>query len=354
MITASSYQENLFDNNEAEASASGFNNSSKCLTDSSTSENNQYLCSPDNLDQCQRDIYFSCVDENSVGVTVNLYPSGEISSGCFSPKRPSLKPKGAKRGKRCTDDLTDEARKKVRRVGRNVRTIFKTFVTLTFDPKIAQLNDDETVNHEYANREKERFLNTLSKKYSRLAEMTKKPDDNFQYICIAEIQPQTGNIHYHLLTNKYFRISYLVEIWGQSSNSVDVKKLRGDSSRCIKYLLKYVTKEQKHNPYGNRIYGNRYSISQGLRTESKPLTFRFFGPQYRRAVQSYVDKNKDSLLHGKGFICDFGFWVPPPTRNDDGIKQIEQLEFLFGMASELAKNGDNALLLHLFMEGYGK
>jgi hypothetical protein len=317
-------------------------------------EDNQYLCSPNDLEQWQRDIYFSVLDETSVGVTVNIYPSGEISSGYFSPKRESLKPKGAKRGKRYTDDLTDVARKKVRKVGRNVQTIFKTMLTLTFDPKISELNDDGTVNHEYANREKERFLNTLSKKFSRLAEITGKPEHFLQYICVAEIQPQTGNIHYHLLTNKFFKIRYLVDIWKQSSNSVDVKRLKGDSLRCIRYLLKYVTKDQKDNPFGNRIYGNRYSISQGLREEAKPQTFRAYGSQCRRTVQTYIDDNKNTLLHGKGFICDYGFWVPPPTRKDDGIKRIEQLEFLFGMASELAQNGDDTLLLHLLTEGYGK
>ena len=338
---------------EPKAHAPGFNNSSKCLTDTLADEDNRFLCSPNDLEQWQRDIYFSCVDETSVGVTVNIYPSGEISSGYFSPKRPSLKPKGAKRGKRCTEDLTDEARKKIRRVGRNIKTPFITMLTLTFDPKIAELNEDGTVNHDYANKEKERFLNTLSKKYARLAEVTGKPEHQLEYTCVAEIQPQTGNIHYHMLTNKYFNIRYLLGIWKQSSNSVDVKKLKGDSLRCIRYLLKYVTKEQKINPYGNRIYGNRYSISQGLRDEAKPETFRACGAQYRRTVQTYIDKNVNSLLHGKGFVCDYGFWVPPPSRQKDGLKNIEQLEFLFGIASELAQSGDDTLLLHLLTEGYG-
>ena len=347
-------QTSLFDDSEAQASAPGFNNSSKCLTEDFSSEDNRFLVSPNELEQWQRDIYFSVVDENSVGVTVNLYPSGEISSGYFSPKRPSSKPKGAKRGKRYTEDLTDSARKNIRKVGRNVKTPFKTFLTLTFDPKIAELNEDGTVNHDYANKEKERFLNTLSKKYARLAEVADNPELCFQYFCVAEIQSNTGNIHYHLLTNKYFRIPYLVDIWRQSSNSVDVKKLKGDSFRCIKYLLKYVTKDQKHNPFGNRIYGNRYSISQGLRDESKPLTFRSYGPQFRQTVQTYIDRNAGSLLHGKGFLCDYGFWVPPPSRQKDGLKSIEQLEFLFGMASQLAQAGDDTLLLHLLVEGYGK
>ncbi len=96
------------------------------------------------------------------------------------------------------------------------------------------------------------------------------------------------------------------------------------------------------------------SISQGLREEAKPQTFRAYGSQCRRTVQTYIDDNKNTLLHGKGFICDYGFWVPPPTRKDDGIKRIEQLEFLFGMASGLAQIGDDSLLLHLLTEGYGK
>lgn len=357
----------LFDQSEAPARgdddrttalASGFNNSSKCLTDPLADEqpieDNQFLCGPEELTNEQRDIYFSYCDQSSVGVTVNLYPSGEVSSGYFAPKRPSLKPKGAKRGKRFTDDLTDVARKKIRKVGRNVETHFKTLLTLTFDPSNAVLNEDGTVNHGYANKEKERFLNTLSKKYSRLAEKTDKADHHFQYICVAEIQPQTGNIHYHLITNKFFRIPYLVDIWGQASNSVDVKRLEGDSFRCIRYLLKYVTKEQKHNDYGNHIYGNRYSISQGLREEAKPETIRILGSGYRRVVQTYVDNHKNTLLHGKGFICDYGIWIPPPSRKDGSMKQIEQLEFLFGMASELAKAGDDTFLLHLLHAGYGQ
>jgi len=53
-----------------------------------------------------------------------------------------------------------------------MQTVFKTMLTLTFDPKIDELNDNGTVNHTYANREKERFLNTLSRKYSRLTGMS--------------------------------------------------------------------------------------------------------------------------------------------------------------------------------------
>jgi len=157
-------------------------------------------------------------------------------------------------------------------------TSFKLFITLTFDPKCATLNESGQVDHDWAKKEFTRFLNSIKKKYDRLAEKTGKESRKLSYIWVAEIQEKnTNNIHFHILANQPFiNAQWLATIWGQSPNSVNVKKLN-NQEHAANYMLKYMKK-------GNSpIQGKRYGMTQDLIKGSKPVTYRFDGRGKRKA-----------------------------------------------------------------------
>jgi hypothetical protein len=117
-----------------------------------------------------------------------------------------------------------------------------TFITLTF---VNQVSDSLAVNI------LRRFLDNCSKRLK-----------GFEYIWVAERQTKntvfTGNIHFHLITNKYLKVDKYWAYWVtlqekhgilprnkdfKPSSAFDIKRLNANNIKAIgQYITKYVTK----------------------------------------------------------------------------------------------------------------
>lgn len=121
-----------------------------------------------------------------------------------------------------------------------------SFVTLTF---LNQVTDEEAVN--------------LLRKF---VDNVKKRSEDFQYVWVAERQTKNdafkGNVHFHMITNKYWKIEKWWNYWidlqikngikprekdFKPSSAFDVKQLNSKNIRSIaSYVTKYVTKNNAY------------------------------------------------------------------------------------------------------------
>jgi hypothetical protein len=286
-----------------------FNNSSQSLTDTI----DRILDSPS-----RRDLSFLTYDQRQtlldyeeaegfgVGACLNVFPSGEITAGCYS--RGNRRAPGHK-GKVTSTEFTRQAKKKIRRAVDCQITNFKLFVTLTFDPKLSKLSESGSVDQEWAKDRFTQFLNTLKKKYDRLADKNGKESCRLSYIWVAEIQEKnTKNIHFHILVDRQFiNAKWLAKIWGQASNSVNVKPLN-NQEHAVNYMLKYMKK-------GNcPIQGKRYGMTQNLIKGSKPKKYDFYGRSKRNAFLRIKDELEFRIKQNGGYVMDWGMSIPPPRR----------------------------------------
>lgn len=281
-------------------------------------------------------------DGYAVGVSLSLYPSGEFTAACtaLGPKpQKTRKPKGGI----SSVDLTPTARKIMKRAIENHWRAFNRHYVFTFDPKLSKnvLSEDGTIDHSFAQAEKSRTLEAVSLKYQRLADRVKEKSGGksgrqfeFNYICVAETQPDTGNIHFHVLADRHVDIQYLVKLWGQSSNSVHVEKVAG--IRALKYLFSYIKKGQ------SLIYGKRYSLSQSLYGELKPVSVKIEGRHARSIFLDFIKSRGSTILSGRGYLGDWGFSLPPPSRQ--AVPSSCQRQFILELAELLDQGGYPDLL----------
>ncbi len=137
--------------------------------------------------------------------------------------------------------------------------IWRTFITLTFDPKKFSINlkDISFTNYEF-----KKFIIKVRKKFK-----------DFKYIAVPEFH-KSGIVHYHMLTNvdiensdliyrqqdnnKFLHIKY----WNYGFNNVEIVK--GDIKKIIGYISKYMTKD-----IDDRFFTkHRYLYSKNL---TKPI-----------------------------------------------------------------------------------
>lgn len=286
-----------------------FNKSSQSLTARQGSTvDNSCLVSFKSLTHDQRNTVLQWEEDEGLGVgaCLNVFPSGEITGGCYS--------RGNKRapghtGRVKSTEFTKQAKKKIRRAVDSRITNFKLFITLTFDPKLSELNESGSVDQEWAKKQFIKFLNTLKKTYDRKADKTGKESWRLSYIWVAEIQEKnTKNIHFHILADREFiPVSWLVKIWGQASNSVNVKKLN-NQEHAVNYMLKYMKK-------GNcPIEGKRYGMTQNLTKGSKPVKYDFYGRGKRNAFLRIKETLERQIKDNGGYVADWGMSIPPPCR----------------------------------------
>lgn len=278
----------------------------------------------------QKTILLDWEDANGLGVgaCLNVFPSGEVTGGCYSLGRRSAP---GTRGKVISQEFTKQARKTIRRAVESKITAFKLFITLTFDPKTATLNESGQVDHDWAKKEFTRFLNSIKKKYDRLAEKTGKEHRKLSYIWVAEIQEKsTNNIHFHILANQPFiNAQWLAGIWGQSPNSVNVKKL-SNQEHAANYMLKYMKK-------GNcPIQGKRYGMTQDLIKGSKPVTYRFDGRGKRNAFLRVLRDLSWEIEQNGGHALEWGFQIPAPRRESCWRDRQGQIRKKKGTSSQIA------------------
>ena len=196
----------------------------------------------------------------SVSYSVNHFgrtPKELFSGSSLQRKKAEKKPKNEEQGKKVEQpkenkkadklySMSDRTKQKIRK---KITCFSQTqkrlsFVTLTFLNKVT---DEQAIN--------------LLRKF---LDNVKKRSENFQYVWVAERQTKNdvfkGNIHFHMITNKYWKIDKWWNYWMdlqikngieprekdfRPSSAFDVKQLSANNVRSIaKYVTKYVTKNK--------------------------------------------------------------------------------------------------------------
>ena len=127
--------------------------------------------------------------------------------------------------------------------------IFKTFITLTFEENIKDI--------EQANKRFRYWRDSMQRAFK-----------DFKYVCVPEFQKR-GAVHYHLLTNLDINIhknliplqegkkkQYNVKYWKEGFASVFNLK----NMNVVGYISKYMTKDIDNRLFGKRRYFNSKSL----------------------------------------------------------------------------------------------
>ena len=178
-----------------------------------------------------------------------IIPKDEFTGSSLQRKKQETKPKTEKKPKpidkiKKMRTLSRKSKQKIRKKLICFARCYKrlSFVTLTFLNKVT---DEQAVN--------------LLRKF---VDNVKKRSENFQYIWVAERQAKNdffkGNIHFHMITNKYWKIEKWWNYWldlqkkngivprdesYKPSSAFDARQLNSNNIRSIaSYVTKYVTK----------------------------------------------------------------------------------------------------------------
>jgi hypothetical protein len=254
----------------------------------------------------------SLLNHQTVGFKVRCYRSGEMTGAQYSTgSRFSFVPP-VRSGSVETNSFTQQALSKIRRSIECAESdIMWRFCTLTFSPSVLhpwELTENGTVRHDFAKHKLKKFLDACSVKQRRL-------NRRLDYVWIAELQ-DNGNIHFHILWNQFFAITYLTKIWSQGKNAVDICLMK-NPLHASAYMRKYLTKDND-----SLIQGNRYNISSGLRETMKPdekkivevpvLEIANYSENPVHALTDALKAMKEDIESRGGTVLDFGFSVPAP------------------------------------------
>jgi hypothetical protein len=260
-----------------------------------------------------------------VGSVLNVFPSGEVSGGCYSRGLRHI-PTRSKR--LLTESFTSQSRKKIRRAVDCFQAGFKLFLTLTFDPKLSVLTESGVVCQQWAKKHFTQFLDTLRHKYDRWAAKLNDPSKRISYIWVAEVQGN-GNIHFHILLNRPFiDRHWLCKIWGQAGNSINLKRLK-DQHHATSYMLKYMEKGKCP------IEGKRYGLTKDLLDASRPVRYDFYGRSKRSAFLRIKDDLSTQIKQNGGFVSDWGFSIPSPRRPRRYLDPSGNIKFKSGVSGQI-------------------
>ena len=196
--------------------------------------------------------------KNTYGISIafstrqfGVVPKEEFSGSALQRKKqdPDQKPKKIKKeGDQKKEiklrSLSKRSKQKIRKKITCFARCYKrlSFVTLTF---LNEVTDEQAVN--------------ILRKF---LDNAKKRNEDFQYVWVAERQTKNdafkGNVHFHMITNKYWKIEKWWNYWidlqlkngikprqkdYKPSSAFDVKQLNSSNIRSIaSYVTKYVTK----------------------------------------------------------------------------------------------------------------
>lgn len=234
---------------------------------------------------------------------LSQFPSGELTGSLVTLGREGKHIPSVRKGPVETHTLSNRGKTNIRRAIECALNDITNFCTLTFDPNLSQLNEDGTVNHYWAKAQLHRFLDALTKICIR------RGQKQFKYLWVAEIQlEKTNNIHFHILWNQYFPIAKLTELWQQANNSVDIKHLK-NVHHAKRYVMKYISKQEKTS-----IKGNRYAISSGLRVQMQAVTYSIEEKSARREATSLIGAITSDIQSVGGYVNEWGFSIPMPER----------------------------------------
>lgn len=258
----------------------------------------------------------------TVGFKVRRYRSGEMTGAQFQTGLRSKAVPPSRSGAVVTDKFSMASRQKMRRAAENAIEPLTRFITLTFNPThllnahgyieienaLSGKSEDYHVGHEYAKKELMRFLNTTAVTYKRRGLQ-------FSYVWVAELQPRTGFIHFHILTNLWIPKDWIKKIWNNGRTRIDYIR---NTRHAVNYMRKYMTKDDK-----SPIKGNRYNISADLRETMKPEEFidavnvedlneGAENPGHK--AMEIVNAISEEIRNRGGIVLDYGFSLPAPRR----------------------------------------
>ncbi|WP_405247709.1 hypothetical protein [Cellulophaga sp. Asnod2-G02] len=189
----------------------------------------------------------------SVAFTTKMFgvvPKDEFSGSALQRKKKeadkkTVKPKTKKReGDKKLHSLSNRSKQKIRKKITCFARCYKrlSFVTLTFLNKV---EDEQAI--------------TILRKF---LDNVKKRSTDFQYVWVVERQEKNaefiGNVHFHIITNKYWKIEKWWNYWldlqikngikprdenYKPTSAFDVKQMTSSNIKSIaSYVTKYVTK----------------------------------------------------------------------------------------------------------------
>jgi hypothetical protein len=286
---------------------------------------------------------------------VRTYKSGEISGAYYTAgSKSKVKPP-----ERSGPVVSAKSKAKIRRAVENTGSELTTFLTLTFSPwdlrpwevhhyapvpsrgrgfyrfgltRFKRFREIDpavaarrlclvipVVHQEYAKYRLKNFRNALNMKVNRqikckLKELSDSEHEEYTYnnkfrmVWTAELQAN-GNIHFHMLTNKYWAKSYLAKVWPYGYSNI--KRLK-DAEHAAYYMVKYISKDE-----ASEIRGNRYNISAILREESKPMSTLHLEDKEAANMRKMINVMKEEIEKRGGRVIDsgFGFNFPHPRRS---------------------------------------
>lgn len=298
-----------------------------------------------------------------------FYRSGEQTGAYYLSGRSCKVRPPEHVGPRVTHHFSPPSRAKIRRAAENARDELCCFITLTFSPR--DLEDWQidhcliehkelvsggdayglpVVRQDFAKWCLRKFRDALNHRVSRQLKVKAKDmrqngsteDEisdyldckSFRYVWTAELHPDTGAVHFHLLVNKYFPVDYLRRLWGRGR--VNVAKIN-DSEHAANYMSKYVSKDDH-----STISGNRYGIGARLRKDAKPMeTFKEDDEarELRRVTKMMTDLVEKRGGHVIG--AGFGYSLPRPRRSrkyrDKETGEVRETKGVSGRTHEIVE-----------------
>ena len=295
---------------------------------------------------------------------LSQYNTGEISAAYYLSGSTSKVKPPSRSGPVVTTCFRQKAKSKVRRAVECSSVELKTFVTLTFSPRDIHLSNPElidfyrhplladfmgptypVINHTWAKSKLINFRQALTMRTNRqieckLKELPEKKHKKhrgkhqLRFLWTAELH-ESGNIHFHALTNKYIPVAYLRKIWAHGRSNI--KKLN-DAEHAARYMVKYMTKAGEEGgytlppvididfvgpipqfvPVKVGISGNRYNISANLRADSKPTRIYYSEDKEAIAMRKSLILMRDYITDAGGYVIGvggFGCNLPRPRRS---------------------------------------
>tara|TARA_R110002020_G_scaffold435662_4_gene645851 strand:+ start:414 stop:1247 length:834 start_codon:yes stop_codon:yes gene_type:complete len=237
-------------------------------------------------------------------------------------KKPTAQATAKKKKEIKLRSLSKRSKQKIRKKITCFARCYKrlSFVTLTFLNKVS---DEEAVN--------------LLRKF---LDNAKKRSTGFEYVWVAERQEKNsefkGNVHFHIITNKYWKIEKWWNYWidlqlkngvtprkkgFKPSSAFDVKQLNSNNIRSIaSYVTKYVTKNGAK--FKCQVWNCSRRVSE-LYTDFYTTTE--FTAQFERlnaVLRQFEVKNKDSPVINVKMINLNRQTLPMYKRLDEKNKAI--------------------------------
>lgn len=158
-------------------------------------------------------------------------------------------------------------------------------------------------------------LKNFSRYFNNFMTTVRKKNPGIKYLSIIEIG-KSGNVHAHILINKYLQQQKLSALWKKASGSyiVHIEKVL-NTEACKKYICKYVSKFQQYEETNDLFYllnVKRVSWSQNFEKLFKAQLFEMLANGHLMNLNGIKDFiNLCKMVNSNLANYDFSS-LPPP------------------------------------------